>query len=388
MDAILPWLTLKNVPGIGNALFKRLLGHFDSPQAVLEASKPQLMAVAGIASGLADTIRTHRTPTPAVKREYDLIAKRGYRMVTLADANYPSLLREIPDPPPYLYVYGLLTASENKIAVVGSRHATSYGLTTTKRLCKELVAQGLAVVSGMARGIDTAAHQAALDGQGATIAVLGSGLENVYPRENERLFHQIAENGAVVSEFRLQAEPDGRHFPARNRIISGMALGAVIVEATLRSGSLITARLAAEQNREVFAVPGSIASFKSTGTHHLLKQGAKLVEHVQDVLEELTHRQTAPKGVSAPKSAPGAQLKDDSLTKNPAASKKPVPAVLDADEKKIIDMLEPYPQHIDDIIRKSAMAPGIVASILLNLEIKGLVFQTPGKFFATCEVNP
>lgn len=385
MDAYLPWLTLKSVPGIGGFLIKRLIDRFRSPQAVLEASKSQLMVVPGIAAKLAESIVRHRTPTDAIMRELELMAKRPYRFVTLIDDDYPSLLARIPDPPPYLYVYGSLSASRKKIAVVGSRNATSYGLTTTQRLCKELSACGLAIVSGMARGIDSAAHNAALDRRGATIAVLGSGLENVYPPENERLFHQIAENGAVVSELRLHAEPDGRHFPTRNRIISGMSLGVVIVEATMRSGSLITARLAAEQNREVFAIPGSIASFKSTGTHHLLKQGAKLVEHVQDVLVELTHmlepKQQQPETTAA---ATEAESEAD-VGSDPKGA---LVAGLGPDEKNVLELLEPYPQHIDDLIRKTSLTPSGMASVLLNLELKGLITQSPGKLFAIREVDP
>jgi DNA processing protein len=217
----------------------------------------------------------------------------------------------------------------------------------------------------MARGIDTAAHEGALAGGGKTIAVLGSGLERIYPAENAKLFHRISENGAVVSEFALLTEPEGHNFPLRNRIISGMSLGTVVVEATKKSGSLITARLAAEQNREVFAVPGSIQSFKSTGTHTLIKQGAKLVEHVQDIVEELApilenHKRT---GNTPPDEA------DENL------------ASLNVDESQVYKALEPYPIQIDKLARKICMEPGKLSSILLSLELKGMIQQLPGKFF-------
>jgi len=249
--------------------------------------------------------------------------------------------------------------------VVGSRNATGYGITTTKNLCANLTLLDITIVSGMARGIDTAAHEGALAAKGKTIAVLGSGLERVYPAENVKLFHRISENGAVVSEFSLMTEPEAHNFPIRNRIISGMSLGTVVVEATKKSGSLITARLAAEQNREVFAVPGSVQSFKSIGTHTLIKQGAKLVEHAQDIVEEL-----------APffqiNARPAINIQDQAGKKS---------ASLTADEARVYDALEPYPVHIDDLVRKISMEPGKLSSVLLKLELKGMVQQSPGMLF-------
>jgi DNA processing protein len=249
--------------------------------------------------------------------------------------------------------------------VVGSRNATEYGLTTTKNLCAGLASLGITIVSGMARGIDTAAHEGAMAGGGRTIAVLGSGLERIYPAENTKLFHRISENGAVVSEFNLLTEPEGHNFPLRNRVISGMSLGTVVVEATKKSGSLITARLAAEQNREVFAVPGSVQSFKSTGTHTLIKQGAKLVEHAQDIVEEL-----AP--YFANNERPGIPAPTETHENPPSLS---------ADESRVYNALEPYPIHIDNLIRKISMEPGKLSGILLKLELNGTIQQLPGKFF-------
>ncbi len=236
----------------------------------------------------------------------------------------------------------------------------------TENLCRDLAVLGHTIISGMARGIDTAAHVGALKGNGRTVAVLGSGLEKIYPAENRKLFHRIAENGAVISEFALQAEPDPHHFPQRNRIISGMAWGTVVVEASRKSGSLITARMAAEQNREVFAVPGSIKSFKSTGTHTLIKQGAKLVEHAQDILEEL------PPGRGS--------LQSKHVNQKPAEpAEKPV---LSPDEAEVLAVLEPYPVHIDDLVRRLTIDAGRLAGLLLQLELKGLIQQSPGKLFA------
>ena len=226
----------------------------------------------------------------------------------------------------------------------------------------DLARQQVNIVSGMARGVDTAAHAGAIAAGGVTVSVLGTGLNRIYPRENAKLFHEIAENGAVVSELALDTGPDAHHFPARNRIISGMCHGTVVVEATGRSGSLITARLAAEQNREVFAVPGNIHSFKSVGTHSLIKQGAKLVVHAGDVIEEFAHFQSL----------------DQAATPMLQAERPP----LTDEEAMVIDCLEADPVHIDDLARRLALGSGPLSGILLQLELKGLVSQAPGKRFS------
>jgi DNA processing protein len=294
-----------------------------------------------------------------------LAAQKGVRIVTMTDPDYPALLLQIPDPPPFLYVRGTLESQCKAVAVVGSRIATRYGLSMAARLSAELAACGVTVISGMARGIDTAAHEGALQSGGRTVAVLGSGLEEVYPAENRRLFQSIVRNGAVLSEFPMLTKPEPHNFPIRNRIISGMSYGTVIVEASKKSGSLITARLAAEQNREVFAVPGSVQSFKSVGTHTLIKQGAKLVENAQDVLEEI---------------AGPLFVETQPIDHYPSVKKEP-PA-LTAEEAIVCGALEPYPVHIDDLGRKLCMAPGKLASILLQLELNGFVEQSTGNFFA------
>jgi len=368
MESIRPWFHLKSVPGVGNLLCKRLIDRFKSPENVIQAPDQALLQVRGLTGRHVAAIRNHKTPD-SVDAELTLTVNKNYRIVTLTDSNYPRLLREIPDPPPYLYVYGQLDGDSANLAVVGSRNPTGYGLATTGSLCESLTAYHLTIVSGMARGIDTAAHEGALASSGKTIAVLGSGLERIYPAENRKLFHRIAENGAVVSEFPLRAEPEAHHFPIRNRAISGMSLGTVVVEATRKSGSLITARLAAEQNREVFAVPGSIQSFKSTGTHTLIKQGAKLVEHAQDIIEEL---------------APLIQITERPPDR-PADKADRYLALLSDDEIFVFKALEPYPVHIDDLARKISMNAGKLSSALLKLELNGLVQQAPGNLFSICD---
>ena len=368
MADLLPWLSLKSVAGVGNHLFKRLIIHFKSPEMVLNAPRRELMQVDGVTSRVVDSIRSHKA-SDKLQRELDQIEHHGFHLVTLLDPNYPPLLREIPDPPPYLYVHGNLEGSIDNIAMVGSRHSTDYGITTTRNLSKDLARLGITIVSGMARGIDTAAHEGALMGKGKTIAVLGSGLDRVYPAENKSIYDRISQQGAVVSEFALKSAPEAHNFPVRNRIISGMSLGTVVVEASKKSGSLITARLALEQNREVFAVPGSVQSFKSVGTHTLIKQGAKLVEHAQDIVEEL-------------ESLRHIQNTTNFEYHNEADD---IVATLSASETLVYNTLGPYPEHIDALARKTSLLPGKLSSILLKLELNGSVRQYPGKLFSIIE---
>jgi DNA processing protein len=371
VEKILPWFHLKSVPGIGNHLFKRLIDRFGSPQAVLEASAAELRDVEGLGQRLVEAMRSH-VPPPGAAVEIETALSHGFRLVTLKDSDYPSLLREIPDPPPILYVRGDWGDCERCIAVVGSRNATAYGVATARQICAELAQLKFTVVSGMALGIDSAAHEGALSVRGKTVAVLGSGLNQVYPAENRKLCERIAASGAVISEFALDSGPDAHHFPIRNRIISGMSCGTVVVEATRNSGSLITARLAAEQNREVFAVPGSIQSFKSMGTHTLIKQGAKLVENAQDIVAELGQFLAVP--APAQESSGGVSRIAERYG-------------LTAEESRVLQSLGPYPLHIDELIRRLAIEAGRLSAILLQLELKGIVQQLPGKFFLWTEMT-
>ena len=362
MESCIQWLGLKTVPGVGNRLFLNLIQHFGELAKVFSASRGELLQVEGVNARLVSAIQDYKIPRE-VEEDLSLAEKNGVRIITFSDPDYPTLLRHIHDPPPVLYVYGSLHPDSLNIAIVGSRNATPYGRTVTEDLSGDLIRRGFTVVSGMARGIDSAAHIGALTAGGKTIAVLGCGLGTIYPAENKKLFHRIAENGAVISEFPFLTSPEAHNFPIRNRIISGLSLGAVIVEATHQSGSLITARLAAEQGREVFAVPGSITSFKSMGTHRLIKQGAKLVEHVDDIVEELNIAQPIP----------SVHIKEEPT----------IP--LTPEEKRIIDELSPYPVHIDKLVRRLSLSAAHVSGTLLQLELKGLVTQSPGKFFARCK---
>jgi DNA processing protein len=364
MEHLVPWLTLKSVPGVGNLLFRRLIQRFGTPQRVLGASRHRLQGVEGITTRLAAAIGRHRPPD-GIHREIDQLERSKFRVVTQNDETYPQLLLHIPDPPPVLYVYGRLQPSGCHIAVVGSRMATAYGKAATRRLCEQLVQHGMVITSGMARGIDTCAHEGALAAGGETVAVLGSGLMRIYPPENRTLFDRIAESGAVVTEFGLNAGPEAAHFPQRNRIISGMSLGTLVVEAAQRSGSLITARLAAEQGREVFAIPGSIQAQTARGTHHLIQQGAKLVQSAQDIMEELQPQMTRPCKVPRGGSATGTPG-DLDLTRS---------------EARVLEAMGPYPVHIDELARRLDQTAGSLAAALSMLELKGAVVQETGKFF-------
>lgn len=372
MDRLLPWFILKSVPGVGNHIFKLLIDRFGSPENIFQSKLEDIVKVDGVSTKTATAILNstlksslnYKTISKA-QDEIEIAKKKGYHIITLADALYPPLLYQIHDPPPFIYVYGILDRSIRRIAIVGSRKASAYGLTITKRLAQGLAAFNVTLVSGMALGIDTAAHIGALAGNGKTIAVLGSGLENIYPKKNRELFYKIAQNGAVISEFPLHTAPEAYNFPKRNRIISGFSLGTVVVEATDKSGSLITARLAAEQNREVFAVPGNINSFKSAGAHRLIKQGAKLVENVNDILEEFQHI-----------------FNINGASKETA--QKPVENIPDisSDEDKIFKVLGPYPIHIDELLQKVSMETGKLSGLLLQMELKGIIQQFNGKLFS------
>lgn len=367
MDHILPWLILKNIPGIGNHLFKRLLDQWKSPEIILQQPIAELASIQGVSENLAHAI-AKKLPTINAKKEIERARQIGITILSMNDENYPPLLRQLPDPPPVLYVYGQLIPSDTCVAIVGSRNSTPYGETITRTLAKDLANNQITIVSGMARGIDTSAHKGALDANGRTVAVMGCGLETVYPAENKALFHSIAKNnGAVISEFSMGARPEAYHFPSRNRIISGMSMGTIVVEAGNKSGSLITARLALEQNRQVFAVPGQVHSQMTEGTHRLIKQGAKLIENAQDVLEDLgpflnAHLQVLP-------------------DKKMSSREKDVPP-MDSIEKLIWDQLTIDPKYIDDIQHQMDITSSDLSVQLLQMEMKGLVEQHPGKRFS------
>ena len=360
---VAPWLALARVPGLGPGSFKKLADHFADPTRALSASEAELRAVPGLERPAIDGLRSF-AGWDDVRRELEKAAAVGVSVVPFSAPNYPARLKTIADPPPFLYARGKLDGADEKlIAVVGSRSASAYGLRITADLCGGLASLGFTVVSGMARGIDGAAHEAALSAGGRTIAVLGSAVDVIYPPEHERLYHRIHAQGAVVSELPIGTPPIAFNFPARNRLISGLALGVVVVEATEKSGSLITAALALEQGREVFAVPGEAGASRSRGTHRLIRQGAKRVERVEDVIEEI-----------APQLAGRAAARPEPL--------RPVlPANASAEARRVFEMVLSGPVQIDEVIESSGLTPAKVSEVLLDLEIKGMLKQLPGKRF-------
>ncbi len=370
VDELAAWIALKNVPGIGDRVCARLIKRFDRPEAVFSAAIPDLLSVEGMNRKKAAAIRNFNGFS-AARNEVVKAWESGFSLVTLRHPDYPWLLSHIPDPPPIIYVSGKISPSVPAVAVVGTRNPTRYGLDVAYRLAYDLASMGFVIVSGLANGIDTQAHRGALDAGGRTVAVLGSGLCRIYPWRNTQLARRISQSGAVVSEFNLNASPEAHHFPRRNRIISGMSIATVVVEASQKSGSLITARLAAEQGREVFAVPGRAGSPKSVGTHQLLRQGACLAESASDIMEELKYQlaQMTPR------------QKDSGENQNSSHVNANEHSCLTGDALRVYHALDFYPEHIDDLCRRLGMDPARLAAILVELEIEGLVAQEPGKRF-------
>ncbi|MFO0751874.1 MAG: DNA-processing protein DprA [Thermodesulfovibrionales bacterium] len=354
-------LTLIN--DIGPVTARRLLSAFSSPRKIFEARLPELESVEEIGGARLRKILEFED-WKRVEKEIGEMRRSGIIPVAWTDPAYPELLRPLDDAPVLLYTKGTLIDEDRyAIAMVGSRRMTDYGKRAAALLAADLSSCGLTIVSGMARGIDTVSHAAALDAGGRSIAVLGCGLDRPYPPENKELFERLCRCGCVISEFPTGTPPLREHFPRRNRLISGLSLGTLIVEATLKSGSLITARYALEQNREVFAVPGSIYSRCSEGTHALLSKGARPVRSAGDVLEELS---PLLKGMlRSPKAppAPSGQLE------------------ISGEEKAICSILSSDPKHIDLIARELGISPAKLSGLLLGLELKGVVGQTEGRYF-------
>jgi DNA processing protein len=352
-----PWVRLSKT-GASARRLNSLVEQFSSPEALFSLDAEQLASVAGLPPGVAARLLDPaHVPGQAEMRRLDDL---GVDLVIRDDPRYPSLLAEIHDPPPLLYVRGALPPPDAPaVAIVGSRGGSAYGRSVAERLARELAAAGVAVVSGLARGIDAAAHRGALAGGGPTLAVLGCGVDVPYPWENRELARRITGGGALVSEYPLGAAPDAWHFPSRNRIVSGLTLGTIVVEAARGSGALITASCAVDQNREVFAVPGNIDNPMTQGPHALLRDGAKLVENVADILQEL---RLAAEAAQPPLPMAEPELADD--------------------ERQIWSLLSRQPRHVDDLILASDLPVGQVNAALMMLEVKGLARRLPGSSFA------
>ncbi len=355
------WLALNNLVSAGLLSAKRALRLFDSEDRLF-SPEDDWLSFYKIGSAAREKLISGELLDFA-NEELEKLGKKEYTLITFEETRYPQLLREIVEPPLVLYCHGQPEVlSWASVAVVGSRRPTPYGRIIAGKFSEELAAAGLVVISGLARGVDTLAHRGALNG-GRTVAVLGSGLEKIYPKENRMLVEKIAEEGAVVTEFPLDSEPLGFHFPMRNRVISGLALACLVIEGSLRSGALITARLANDQGREVLAVPGPIDSELSQGPNYLIKQGAKLVESVEDILTELPE-----------------PWQEAALSR--LAKKKSARPELQGREKQVYEALPANSViHIDDLSDKIQIAVAELLTILLSLEMKEMVVQEAGKCF-------
>ncbi len=366
MEDRLYWLGWQCLlPEQGKKLWS-LLRHFGSPRAAWEANIKELAgAPRSGEEGPEDLARRRSELDPA--KEAAKLQSAGVDFICHDDPIYPENLRQIFNPPPVIFIKGSLTASDKlAVAVVGSRKPSPYGLLVAEKLAKDLAALGITVVSGMARGIDTAGHKGALAGGGRTIAVLGCGVDVVYPRENKKIVDKIVDNGAVISEYPLGTPPESWHFPARNRIISGLSLGTVVVEAADKSGALITADFALEQGRDVMAVPGNVVSPLSRGPHRLIRQGARLVEGAGDIIDEMGLEKLFP----VPEENAGGKVK------------------MSMEEEALYNLLSLEPVLLDELIDKTGFPPQKVMAALMYLEIKGLTRQMPGKLYVRAGFNP
>jgi DNA processing protein len=358
------FVALNLIEHVGPVRVRQLLQHFGDAVSILKASKPQLLRVHGIGEDTAEAIANWEKNVD-LAAELKRCEEFGCRPVTQEDSDYPELLRQIYDPPIVLYVKGSLAPQDkNGVAIVGSRQTTHYGIEVARKFGYQLAYVGVTVVSGGARGIDTAAHQGALSAKGRTICVLGTGINIVFPPENVELFQRIAENGAVISQYPFNRKADKQSFAIRNRIVAGMTLGTVVVEANLTSGALITSNFATEYGRQVFAVPGRIDSPRSKGCHDLIKKGAKLCEGAEDILSEFEY--LFPSSNRLPTVNETGVLPALTLSEN---------------EQKVYDALDGEPTPMDDVIRQCGLPASAVSVALLSLEMKRAVRQVPGKLF-------
>lgn len=357
-------VALNMIEHVGPVRVRQLLEHFGDAPSILRASKSQLLHVRGIGEDTADAIAGWEKAVN-LGAELKRIEEFGCHILTQADVEYPESLQQIYDPPIVLYVKGALTTKDkNAVAMVGSRRTTHYGIETARKLAYQLAYVGVTVVSGGARGIDTASHQGALSAKGRTVCVLGTGINIVFPPENAELFERVAANGAVITQYPFNRNADKQSFAIRNRIVAGMTLGTVVVEANLTSGALITANFAVEYGRQIFAVPGRIDSPQSKGCHDLIKKGAKLCEGAEDILSEFEY--LFPASNRPPSPGETGTLPALELSEN---------------EQKVYDALSKEEVPTDDVIRRSGLPASTVSVALFSLEMKRLIRQLPGKLF-------
>ncbi|OAD20058.1 Smf protein [Candidatus Thiomargarita nelsonii] len=376
------WLALARAPGVGPVNFVRLIKHFGDPRSVFEAGLSEWQAFK-IKGALLNYLQAPNWQ--AIEKDMQWLAQPGNHLLTLEHPDYPPLLREIHSAPPILFVRGDCTLLASKqLAIVGTRHPTPEGEKTAREFAEYLSHQGFTITSGMALGIDGASHWGALAGTGKTIAVAGTGLDRVYPPQHRELAHKIIETGALISEFSLGTAVRREHFPLRSRIISGLSLGTLVVEAPERSGARYAARHAAKQGREIFAIPGSIHNPLVKGCHQLIKEGAKLVETAADILEELKIYRPIPPAIENPKSSTNSTEIAPKSPSNSTANTEPAAETSDLDSEyaRLLDYLETGASSIDNLVEQSGLTAGEISSMLLILELRGLVAVQPGGLYA------
>ena len=365
VEELAAFYTLAAVPQIGYQRMRTLLTHYKSARRIFDISDAELATIEGFDTKIIAAVTSAQIDRESLEKARH-VKDREITLHYFLNSNYPPRLKQIPNPPLLLYSSGTFTEDdEQALAIVGTRSSSTYGHEVTKTLAAELSRNGFTIVSGLARGIDTQAHWSTVHAGGRTIAVLGSGLDQIYPRDNTDLAREITRKGCVCTEYELGAQPDAGHFPERNRIISGLTMGTIVIEAGHKSGALLTAFLALEQNREVFAVPGDITKNRSIGTNRLIKHGAKLVQTVDDILDELTGQ----------------------LNFMSAASSSPTPDldVLSEQQRKIYQALSEEPRHIDNLAQDLNLSPMTILNDLLQMELHSLVKQLPGKHFVRAQ---
>lgn len=362
-EVLCQWLALERIPGVGPLSAAKLMDAFGSPSAILRADSETIRAKTGLSERLCRSIAEFEIPEDKIAADIETLKRLNARLLTRWEEDYPESIRDIYDPPAFLFCRGEIRASDNRaVAMVGTRNPSRYGLDMAESISRDLAAAGFTIVSGLARGIDTACHRAALEAGGRTIGVLGCGIDVSYPRENKILVEEMTRSGAVITELRPGIAPLPTGFFRRNRIVSGLTRGVVVVECAMKSGSLITANHALDQNRDVFAVPGNVMNMRSRGPHHLIRQGAALVESAQDVIAALAPASDAP--VQARLFSP-----------------EPPPALSET-AARVLEVIDPDPTAIDDLCQAVQLDAGKLAAILLELEMEGLIRQHPGKMFS------
>ncbi len=364
MDDWIYWIALKKIRNLGDLAINSLISKFRSPSVIFDAKEPEITSIPGVGKKTFNAINSFDGWNDA-EQEVKFLVRHGLRIITINDEEYPVNLKNIYNPPPLLYIKGELKENDNyPVAIVGSRLCDHYGRRVTRKIAGGLAEMGITITSGMAMGVDAISHSSCMEKGSRTIAVLGNGIDIAYPPENRDLYKRIVHKGVLISEYPPGTLPEPGNFPERNRLISGISLGVVVIQASENSGSLITASLAVQQNREVFAVPGNIDSKLSAGTNELIKRGAKLVSGTDDIIEEIVQLRHL---VDSKENGGTDQNKGDEIRSE--------------DERLVVELLENRPHHVDEIAKKLNIDSSEILTLLLDMELREIIVQTPGKYF-------